>query len=219
MRRLLIFILLVTCSIGCQSVESKCNDEQHAIAKLPKIKNGLVKATSCENPDGDGGTVRIEIIVDGKRRFSAMTTYAPSAYVLSLDTAIKFDNGASQGLGVATAAGRDATGMHYWKISNRGKTAIDLGEAPSLARDRFMDDAFSTLISSSGEYQSFRYFYIIKGGRLSLDRAIGFNALDSSYYEATLMDVLDSGEMRIVGRKKISAEQANFCMNGVATCF
>ncbi|CAN0625502.1 conserved exported protein of unknown function [Burkholderia multivorans] len=219
MRRMLIFIVLITCFAGSGNAESRCNYGQHATAKLPRIKNGIVKATSCENPGGDGGTIRIEITVDGKQRFSTMTTYAPSAYVLRLDTAIEFDNDASQGLGVATAAGRDATGMHYWRISDQGKTVINLGSAPSLVRDRFIKNTFSTLISSSGEYQSIRYYYTIKGDKLTPDRAIDFNSLDSSNYEATLMDALDSGNMQITARKKISAEQATLCMAGMAMCF
>jgi hypothetical protein len=186
----LVFLTSVT------AAHAACDDRQEVSAILPAMHEGSVTAVACANVGEDGGSVRVDVLADGKLAKTLLTKYAPSAYVLALDTAIRFDNGTSQGLGVATGEGRDGNGMHYWKISSNGSLAVDLGDAPELKPDRFMHGAFSALVSTMGAYQSYRYFYRIERDRLRLVRAVGFKVANFGISRATLMNV--TGESKFI---------------------
>ncbi|WP_175940200.1 hypothetical protein [Caballeronia sp. BCC1704] len=146
--------------------------------------------------------------IGGRREArSAQIIYRNPAYELSIDTSIDFDNGKSQGVGVSTGEGRDANGMHYWKILANGRTMLDLGDAPALSNDRFMKGYFSTLISGSGQYQAYRYFYTISDNRLVLGRAIGFKWNDDATGAAVSMEVAPDGNFVELGQKTLNSAE------------
>lgn len=218
MRRRLILITILAFLVGRTDAAQECNDEQQADASLSEVPGGSVHATACSQSD-TAGTITIDVS-RGDRQIARLTTeYESSAYVLALDTSVSFDSGATQGLGVSTGKGRDSTGMHYWKIPKTNEPIVDLGDAPNLSPDRFMRGTFSTLVTSSGRYQSIRYFYEVKHDHLVLAKAVGFEMKDSGNFVATLMNVLPGGELVDVRKRKIPVKTANQCMNGKLTCW
>jgi hypothetical protein len=211
----LIFLLSALFMTQCDEALSQCLDKQRVTTHLPEIRAGIVEATSCGNSNGEGGKIRVDLLVDGEKQASATIAYVSSAYALSLDTTIKFNG---QGLGVATGKGRDATGMHYWKITKNGKSMLDLGEAPSLTPDQFRKGFFSALVSSTGDYQSIRYYYTIESKKLRAKMAITFSPIDENFYIVSLMDISASGSMRPRKTIRISAKEADLCMTGKKQC-
>jgi hypothetical protein len=217
-RRKLI-IWLVFSGLAATTGEAACLDKQSKEVLLPKISNGTSVITACSNGER-GGTISVDVLVADEKRASTTTVYADSAYQISVDTLIDFDDGKSQGLGVSTGEGRDGNGMHYWKIPIHGYPIQDLGDAPILKKDNFMRGFFSTLISSIGQYQSFRYFYKIKNGKLVLKRAIGFSSIDGSpSIVATSMSVDDGQNFSKIRRKTLTVRKATRCQNGEISCW
>lgn len=195
-----------------------CPDQQQISLSLPDMGNVTVRAKACSKSETTG-QISIEVSTDREPESTLQTDYESSAYVLALNTSIRFDDGQSQGLGVATGRGRDGTGMHYWKIPQRGKPIVDLGEAPALQRDRFVRGAFSTLVSSSGKYQSIRYFYEVKNDRLTPTSAVGFRMVNSRAYAARFIHLSSSGNSTHGRQKILSLERATACMNGRVSCW
>ncbi|WP_207002501.1 hypothetical protein [Trinickia mobilis] len=209
---------MLSCFFVQADAMAECNEQQEAGADLPIAGRGSVHAIACSTSDGIG-TIEIDVVRREKTKATLQTTYESPAYVLTLDTTIAFDAGASQGVGVSTGRGRDGTGMHYWKIPTTGESIVDLGDAPSLQPDKFMRGVFSTLVSSAGQYQSIRYFYEVKGDRLVPTKAVGFYAKSPQTFVATLMDLLPSGEAVPTRQRTLSVENANRCMNGKISCW
>ncbi|SAL77773.1 hypothetical protein AWB71_05536 [Caballeronia peredens] len=218
MRRNLLTILLIVLPWMPLHAHTLCEGGQHANLQLPKIKNGRVLAIACP-AEGDSGTITLNVLAGGKKLTSAKTAFKASAYELLLDNSIDFDNGVSQGLGVSTGEGRDANGMHYWIISADGRSMIDLGDAPLLVKDKFMKGYFSTLVSSSGEYQAFRYFYVLSDNRLSLQRAIGYKWNDDSSGTAVSMEVLADQNFISLRQKTLPAAKIDQCQKGEIDCW
>ncbi|TAL94232.1 MAG: hypothetical protein EPN73_17885 [Paraburkholderia sp.] len=209
---LLFFIFVYT------TASAECADQQQANANLTGLNGVSVRAVACSESD-TSGDVSIDVFLDRKRPTTLHTDYESPAYVLTLDTSITFDDDKSQGLGVSTGKGRDGTGMHYWKVPRTGVPIIDLGDAPALEPDRFMHGAFSTLVSSTGMYQSIRYFYEIKHDRLVATQAVGFSPVNARSYAVTLMEITYSGESVAKQKRTLSIERANLCMNGKIACW
>lgn len=113
MRFCFVIIFLLVGLANVTVAHAACDDRQEVRAILPAMHEGSVTAVACANDGEDGGSVKVKILAAGKLANTLFTNYAPSAYVLALDTSIRFDEGTSQGLGVATSAGRDGNGMHY----------------------------------------------------------------------------------------------------------
>lgn len=219
MRYCLAIIILAFLTIDGANADTQCENKQKIDAALPYVKNGSVIAVACEGKDDDGGDIRIDILIDGERKETLATKYVRSAYALRLDTSIRFDEGGSQGLGVSTGQGKDGTGMHYWKISKRGAPAVDLGDAPSLVPDRFRHGNFSALVTSSGKFQSIRYFYEVVRRHLFATSAVGFAVSANGTHLATSMIRSPEGHFIETGAKELSAEAANKCMNGEIACW
>ncbi|WP_143746437.1 hypothetical protein [Caballeronia catudaia] len=192
---------------------------QNGKAVLPRIANGFAIVTSCATADERGGNIHVDVFVSKSKRASVNAPYADSAYSLSIDNSIDFDGGKSQGLGVSTGAGRDGDGMHYWKISKNGRLIQDLGDAPRLRNDKFMKGYLSGLVSSGGEYQSFRYFYQVDHGRLVVKRAMGFNSTDSSSVNVTSMSVRNGQDFITERKTVLTEERAQQCQNGDINCW
>ncbi|MEX3937453.1 hypothetical protein AB4Y32_37965 [Paraburkholderia phymatum] len=129
-----------------------------------------------------------------------------------------FDGQTNQGLGVATGKGRDATGMHYWKVTKNGKSMLDLGEAPGLTSDRFRKGFFSALVSSTGNYQPILYYYAVECDTLRAKTAITFSPIDENFYIVNLMDISASGSMRRRKTTQISTKEGDLCMTGKKQC-
>jgi hypothetical protein len=220
MRYCLAIIILAFLTVDGANAGTQCKNKQRIGATLPYVKDGSVIAIACEDKDdGGGGDIRIDILIDGKRKETLATKYVRSAYALRLDTSIRFDEGGSQGLGVSTGQGKDGTGMHYWKISKRGDPAVDLGDAPSLVPDRFRHGNFSALVTSSGKFQSIRYFYEVVRHHLFATSAVGFAVSANETHLATSMIRSPEGHFIEIGVKDLSAEAANKCMNGEIACW
>lgn len=198
--------------------EAKCVDQQRADGNLPGLTNATIRAVACNQSDMTGD-ISIDVYLNRKHATTLRTSYESPAFVLSLDTSIRFDEGTTQGLGVSTGKGRDGIGMHYWKIPKTGAPIVDLGDAPTLEPDDFMPGAFSTLVSSTGKYQSVRYFYEIKRDRLVVTNAVGFSMSNPRTYISTLMVVAPSGESVVKRRRTLSIEKANMCMAGKIACW
>lgn len=219
MRYCLAITIFTSLAIGEAKAETHCQNKQEISAILPYVEGGNVKATACEgNNDGDGD-IRIDLLIDGERKETLVARYARSAYVLRLDTSIRFDEGGSQGLGVSTGQGKDGAGMYYWKIPKRWSPAVDLGDAPSLVPDRFRQGKFSALVTSSGQFQSIRYFYEVVHRRLFATSAVGFAVSENEKYLATSMIRSPEGRFVEIGLKELSADVANKCMNGEVACW
>ncbi|MDR5765937.1 MULTISPECIES: hypothetical protein [unclassified Caballeronia] len=213
-RKFIIAIGAISCCLSA-SVFASC---QRANLSLSKVSNGRVLVEACPDDEG-GGTITLTVLVGAEKRAWTRTVYADSAYQLSLDSLIDFDNGISQGLGVTTGEGRDANGMHYWKISKDGRSITDLGSAPLLAKDRFMQGYFSGLTSSSGEFQAIRYFYRVKGERLDLHRAIGFKWNDDSTGIAVSMEIQSEEAMNAIRERALSNTEIEQCQRGSINCW
>ncbi|MFM0730009.1 hypothetical protein PQQ52_05865 [Paraburkholderia sediminicola] len=214
--------LTIACSLAFLAIHAKadagCVDQQKADGNLPGLTNATVRAIACNQSDMNGD-ISIDVYLNGKHATTLRTSYESPAYVLSLDTSIRFGEGTTQGLGVSTGKGRDGTGMHYWKIPKTGAPTVDLGDAPTLEPDDFMPGTFSTLVSSTGKYQAVRYFYEIKHDRLVVTKAVGFSLSNPQTYVSTLMAVALSGESVIKRRRTLSVEKANMCMAGKIACW
>ncbi|MFM0267797.1 hypothetical protein [Paraburkholderia sediminicola] len=214
--------LTIACSLAFVTVhtraEAECVDQQQADGNFRDLTNATVHAIACKQSDMTGD-ISIDVYFNGKQKTKLRTSYESPAYVLSLDMSIKFDEGTTQGLGVSTGKGRDGTGMHYWKIPKTGAPIVDLGDAPTLEPDAFMRGAFSTLVSSTGKYQSVRYFYEIKQDRIVVTKAVGFSLSNPRTYVSTLMAVAPSGESVVQRRRTLSVEKANSCMAGKIACW
>lgn len=71
---------------------TQCENRQEIDAKLPDIYNGSAKAIACEGRGaGDDGVVYIYVLIDGKRKETLQAKHLRPAYVLRLDTSIRFD--------------------------------------------------------------------------------------------------------------------------------
>lgn len=214
-RSLIALIFLLFASTATTAAE--CADGQVAKADFPHLRGGSTHAAACPASD-ISGTVSIEVFVDGEVKTKMKTQYDSPAYILSLDTDIRFDGGSTQGLGVSVGNGRDGTGMHYWKISPSG-SAIDLGDAPALMSDKFVPDTYSTLVTSSGRYESVRYFYKVKNNHLVATRLVGFYAKNQHIYVAELSEILSSGQTNVISRKMLSGEKMISCQAGKSACW
>ncbi|MGV2287920.1 hypothetical protein AAHK20_04340 [Trinickia sp. YCB016] len=211
-------MLLIVCFIDQGNAVEQCTERQVVTANLPNIVDGQARAIACGDSDNTG-VISISIVVNGKEREELRASYDGSAYVLVLDTAIKFGEGNSQGLGVSTGKGRDGNGMHYWKISSTRVSVVDLGEAPELQPDKFVRGAYSALVSSTGTYRATRYFYELRGGRLIPTKAVGFSDVDDKTVTAVMMDLLPSNETVTKRRRTMSIRRATSCMNGESSCW
>jgi hypothetical protein len=210
---LVAFLLLDTSAYGA------CVDQQVAAATVSTTKGAIeVEAVACSRSDATGN-VAVSVYFDQVHVETFHINYESTAYVLALDTTIKFDCELVQGLGIRTGKGRDGTGMHCWKIPAAGFPIVDLGDAPELIRDRFMPNAYSTLISSTGEYYAIRYFYEIENNRLVPARSVGFAMEKPKVFTATLEDLKPSGEKIVKGRRTLSERSAERCMNGSTSCW
>ncbi len=70
-----------------------------------------------------------------------------------------------------------------------------------------MKGYFSTLISGSGQYQAYRYFYTISDNRLVLGRAIGFKWNDDATGAAVSMEVAPDGNFVELGQKTLNSAE------------
>jgi hypothetical protein len=219
MQRKLIILQIVLSGFTATTGEAACLDKQSETVLLPRISNGTLVVTACSTSE-EGGTISVGVFVGKEKRVSATTAYADSAYQILVDTVIDFDDGKSQGFGVSTGEGRDGSGMHYWKISTNGFSIQDLGDAPALKNDKFMRGFFSTLSSSSGQYQSFRYFYKVQNGKLVLKRAIGFNSNEgSASISATSMSIDNGQDFSKIRQRTLTLKDATRCQNGEISCW
>lgn len=200
------------------TAKAECSDEQIAKATLSSLSLSAVEAVACSTSETTG-EVAITLLVNKERRAVAHTTYESTAYVLAIDTAIRFGNDNEQGLGVSTGKGRAGNGMHYWKIPKNSMQFIDLGEAPALTRDRLLKNTYSALLSSSGEYQSVRYFYEVRNNALVEVKAIGFSMPNSKSIIATDMRIGRDGRTILHGKRKLSPTQGAACMDGKIKCW
>jgi hypothetical protein len=219
MRYWLAITILAFLAVGGANADTQCKNRQEIGATLPYVNDGNVIAIACEGENDSDGDIRIDILIRGKRKETLVAKYVRSAYVLRLDTSIKIDEDGSQGLGVSTGQGKDGTGMHYWKISKRGAPAVDLGDAPSVAPDRFRHGNFSALVTSSGKFQSIRYFYEVVRRHLFATSAVGFAVSANGTHLATSMIRSPEGRFMEIGVKELSAEAANQCMSGEIACW
>ncbi|MFM0229736.1 hypothetical protein [Paraburkholderia sediminicola] len=217
MRHLTIICSLVFAAIHTKA-EAVCVDQQQADGNLRGMSNATVHAVACSR-SAITGDISVDVYVSGRRGTTLRTSYESPAYVLSLDTSIRFDEGTTQGLGVSTGRGRDGTGMHYWKIPQTGGPIVDLGDASTLEPDDFIRDSFSTFVSSTGKYESVRYFYEIKHDRLVVTKAVGFSMSNPRTYVSTLMVIAPSGESVVKRWRALSVEKANMCMAGKMACW
>jgi hypothetical protein len=227
MQRKLIILQIVLSGFTATTGEAACLDKQSETVLfkqsetvlLPRISNGTLVATACSTSE-EGGTISVGVFVGKEKRVSATAAYADSAYQILVDTVIDFDDGKSQGFGVSTGEGRDGNDMHYWKISTNGFSIQDLGDAPALKNDKFMRGFFSTLSSSSGQYQSFRYFYKVQNGKLVLKRAIGFNSNEgSASISATSMSIDNGQDFSKIRQRTLTLKDATRCQNGEISCW
>jgi hypothetical protein len=209
----------VACLLNIPLAYAACDSPQELSEILPAIHKGIVTAATCGDGGDDGGSIKVRILADGKLVNTLFTRYESSAYVLTLDTTLRFGESRNQGLGVATGAGRDGNGMHYWRLSKNGHSAVDLGDAPGLTSDQFMRGTFSTLVSTTGVYQSYRYFYQVKRGRLTLTKAVGFKVDKVGRNQAVLMDVTLENKFIKVKSVFLSAEKALMCQDGKIACW
>ncbi|WOD15825.1 hypothetical protein [Paraburkholderia kirstenboschensis] len=198
------------------SIAVECSDGQTAEARLPESVGGTLSAKSCPASDNDGN-ITVTVFLKGVET-TVQTKYESNAYVLRLDTNIRFDAGSPVGIGVSTGKGRDGTGMHYWKMLPTG-TLIDLGEAPELVRDKFIPNAYSTLISGTGRYQSTRYFYEVRNNHLVPTRLVGFHPKDRDTYVAELVKISPSGRTVLLSRKTLPAKMVDPCQTGKTICW
>jgi hypothetical protein len=211
----LIAFVLVTMHVFA---EAKCLDGQIERTILQNPSGAIVEGVACGTSETTG-EVAITLLVNEERRAVAHTTYESNAYVLAIDTAIRFGNDNEQGLGVSTGKGRAGNGMHYWKIPKTSMQLIDLGEAPALTRDRLLKNTYSALLSSSGDYQSVRYFYEVRNNALVLIKAIGFSMPNSKSFIATDMRFGKNGQTILHGKRKLSPTQGAACMDGKIKCW
>lgn len=218
MRRALTYFITFAIAFSCGAAHAECINEQDADATLPAIHGGHVWTKACSDEDENGGNIYVEISINDNKKAQATLRYDEQGYSLSLDTAISFGRSRMQGVGVATGAGRDGNGMHYWVIDNSAKIT-DLGDAPLLKRDRFLEDSYSALVTSTGSpYQSILYFYKIKGGKILPTQAVGFQA-GAQGSNASLLTILPGNKFEVKGEKQLSRKEYDACQNGEIACW
>lgn len=213
--RLVIALIFLTINLTAQA-ECKNAQIEHAILQRPS--GGAVEAVACSTSETTGD-VTVTFLLNGNRMAAERTTYESDAYVLSIDTTNRFGKTNEQGVGVSTGRDRDGNGMHYWKIADNGMRLIDLGEAPILTRDRHFKETYSALASSSGDYQSVRYFYEIRDNAFVAVKAIGFSTPNPNQFLATSMLFGKDGHVIIVRKRRLLLANGISCMNGNIKCW
>ncbi|WP_322057448.1 hypothetical protein [Paraburkholderia sp. J63] len=218
MRRTLIYFITFATAFACSAARAECINEQIADAVLPAVRGGHVWAKACSDQDENGGNIYITISTNNDKKNQETLRYDQEGYSLSLDTDIYFGNPQMQGIGVATGAGRDGNGTHYWAIDNSSEV-IDLGDAPSLKRDPFVKNSYSALVTSSGApYQSILYFYTIKDGKLIPAQAVGFQTGVQGNI-ASLLTILPGNKFEVNSTKRLSKKAYDACQNSEIACW